>query len=222
MPSPEGAPSTTTDPGRKSSVCPAQSAGWSQQRTLGEANGKAAELGGRGGEGQFCLAKPGPSGCSRVDTASLQGPAAPARMTQGSWPRRTEHALSSAEEGSVHVGTHLHVTPRSPSHQRTAAGKAPGCRGTGHRRTHRWQIRGVPARPTASGHPEVRYPPSILGILRPPSPPPAGSRLLSPPLLASSMCESAPPPGAPSAPGDSESSHHLLPARTVKPACWQP
>lgn len=102
-------------------------------------------------------------------------------------PRGTEHALFT-EEGFVHIGTHLCVTappPAQPLPLGHCSRQSSGLQGD---RTQegRWQIHGAPTRPTASGHPKVKYPP-ILCILNPPSPPPAGSCLLSPPLLVSSV-----------------------------------
>lgn len=76
-------------------------------------------------------------------------------------PRGTEHALFT-EEGFVHIGTHLRVTappPPSPSRWGTAAGKARGCRGTGHRRAAGRFMGRLPAPPPVA-IPRSSTPPS--------------------------------------------------------------
>lgn len=169
-----------------------------------------------GGEvrGQFCPGKPGPSGCTR--NRRCLSTLLPRHIEfKRSWPRGTEQALFSAE-GFVQTGICFHVARAQPCSQQGFGGPDPG--GLHGRQTHR-----APAHPTTGGRPEVRplscphpaHPKSTLSL-------PPGSRLPSTPLLASSVHRSAPLPRPPSAPGDSESSHHLLPSRIVKPACRQP
>lgn len=117
------------------------------------------------------------------------------------------------------IGTSPPCAPAPPGLS-TAAGRPEGCQRAGHRRTPETDSQGTCPPHHWWSVPQSGIPTTTTTCTESPLSSPCGCNFEPSFTLGCFCAPTAPPLRRLSAPGDAESSHHLLPTRIFKPACF--